>query len=59
MMKVELNEQNSKRLEFFFPVNQIEMLVNDVVDNAITDFLVFVENLDNVKFQKYYEELTE
>lgn len=57
-MKVELSEQNSKRLEFFFPVEQIEMLVNDVVDNAITDFLVFVENLDNVKFQKYYEELT-
>lgn len=57
-MVVYLNEQNSKRLWVFFPQEKIEMLVNDIVDNAILDFMVFLENIDNEKFQKFYEEMT-
>lgn len=54
---VSLTELNKKRLCFFFPDEQIEHLVNDVVDNALTDFLVFVENIDNEKFMAFYNEM--
>lgn len=54
---VSLTELNKKRLCFFFPDEQIEFLVNDLVDNALTDFLVFIENIDNEKFMAYYNEI--
>lgn len=57
-MDVTLNEQNSKRLNAFFPADQITMLVNDIVDNAILDFMVFLENIDNAKFESFYERMT-
>lgn len=59
MMNVKLDDQNTKRLAFFFPADQIEMLVNDVVDNAVTDFIVLLEHLDNEKFMEFYERMVD
>lgn len=56
-MNVKMSELNEKRLKFFFPEEQLEMLVNDVVDNAITDFIVMIEHIDNAKFKEFYERM--
>lgn len=58
-MDVKLNELNTKRMNFFFSSDQIEMLVNDVVDNALTDFTVILEHLDNEKFMQFYARMVE
>lgn len=58
-MMIKMSERNSRRLELLFPKEQWEFLVNEVFDDAFTDFMIFLESVDAEVFTGFYKAMQE
>lgn len=58
-MMIKMSESNARRLKLLFPKEQWEYLVNEVFDDAFTDFLIFLEAVDAETFTGFYKSMSE